>query len=283
MICIKPFLKGALPLPCGQCMPCRINKRRVWTTRLTLELYQHREAAFVTLTYAPEHLPADGSVSKRELQLFMKRLRFAVAPAELRFFGVGEYGERTGRAHYHVLLYGIGADSSSVIQAAWPFGHIHVGSVTKESCGYCAGYVTKKLTIKGDPRLQGREPEFCLMSRKPGIGAKAAEQIGEQMVRTSGAAQWINREGDVPKVARMENGMWPLGRYMVGKVRLACGFENENSPPARHAQYVAEMQALREAVGDAAFRAAAPFVDWKKADAVLNRYAAKAKLSKKVF
>lgn len=282
MLCIRPLHKGVMPLPCGQCMPCRINKRRVWTTRLMLELYQHRKASFVTLTYSDEFLPPGNTVVKRHLQLFMKRLRKACEPVSIRFFGVGEYGDRTARAHYHVMLYGIDRDSAELVSDCWGMGHVHFGDVTKDSCQYIAGYVTKKLTKADDPRLKGREPEFSLMSRNPGIGAFAAAQLGAQMVRTSGAALWMAREGDVPKVTRMDGTMMPLGRYMVGKVRLAVGMENENSPEPKLEEYKEKMRALRDFVGPLAFKAGAS-VDWKKADSVILRNRNNGKFGKGVF
>ena len=48
--------------PCGQCMPCLINKGRKWTARILLEERENYErfqvpADFYTLTYAPEYCP----------------------------------------------------------------------------------------------------------------------------------------------------------------------------------------------------------------------------------
>ncbi|QXP44216.1 MAG: replication initiator protein [Arizlama microvirus] len=270
MLCIKPFVKGGLvPLPCGQCMPCRINARRVWTTRLTLELYQHSAACFLTLTYAKE--PPGGTLVKRDVQLFMKRLRKAIYPATVRYYLVGEYGDNTFRPHYHVVLYGLDRTHARIFADAWGLGHVHVGDVTRESCQYVAGYVTKKMNSHADPRLKGRAPEFTLMSRNPGIGSKSADYIGERMVASSGAAGWINQNGDVPKVTRMDNKFWPLGRYMVSKIRVASGFENGNSPPLKKEEYLQTMRDLRESVGPAAFTAAKPFVEWAKADQLIHR------------
>lgn len=256
-------------------------KRRVWTARMMLELHSHRQAVFVTLTYSPENLPEGNTLVKRDVQLFLKRLRKAyVLP--VRYFAVGEYGDRTGRAHYHLVLYGIGRDAADLIQTAWGLGHIHVGDVTHDSCQYVAGYVTKKLTNPKDKRLMGREPEFSLMSRRPGIGAAAAEVIGTSLTRSSGGALWVAREGDVPKVARIDGRNMPLGRYMVGKVRLSVGMENETSPPEKLAQYTAQMQAVRDFVGPHAFKAGA-YVDWEKVDKVIRRHERSRKLSPKVF
>ena len=66
---------------CGQCMPCRINRRKEWMTKLRLEQkYYGDNVAFMTLTYAPENLPqkehfSGGSLDKKNVQDFIKRFR----------------------------------------------------------------------------------------------------------------------------------------------------------------------------------------------------------------
>jgi hypothetical protein len=143
----------------------------------------HFASAFVTLTYEDKWLPASGSLCKRELQLFMKRLR-KQRGSGLRFFGCGEYGEQTHRPHYHLLLFntdfpdgkqiGESVDGSLLyrsneLSALWPLGNNVIGDVTFRSAAYVAGYVVKKL---GAPKLPSTlEPEFIVMSRRPGIGA----------------------------------------------------------------------------------------------------------------
>ncbi len=89
---------------CGQCMPCRITRKREWETRLNLEWQTWKMGAFVTLTYKPEELPEaekfkNGNLKKKDLQDFMKRFRRSYerkyGKRKIRYFGVGEYGERT--------------------------------------------------------------------------------------------------------------------------------------------------------------------------------------------
>lgn len=179
-MCVKPFRGGGGEFGCGQCKPCRINRRRVWVSRILLESLQHAQALFVTLTYKPEKYPKDGSVDRRELQLFMKRLRKASEPMKIRYYGVGEYGEQSGRAHYHVLLFSAGLPYT-VIEKAWDKGLIHVGLVTESSAAYTVGYLIKGMTKEDDIRLNGRKPEFCVMSLRPGIGADVASHMGREL------------------------------------------------------------------------------------------------------
>lgn len=180
MMCARPFRGGGNEFGCGQCKPCRINRRRVWVARILLESLQHAQALFVTLTFKPECYPKNGSVDRRDIQLFMKKLRRSVEPMPIRYYAVGEYGEVSGRAHYHVLLFS-GGLSHRTIEKAWDKGLIHVGVVTEKSAGYTVGYLMKGMTRDDDKRLKGRNPEFCVMSLKPGIGAVVATHIGDEL------------------------------------------------------------------------------------------------------
>ncbi len=159
-------------VPCGQCIACRLNYGKLWSIRMMEELKKHDKACFVTLTYDEDHVPEDGQLSKRELQLFWKRLR---KERSVRYFCCGEHGDRFGRPHYHAIIYGVSPDEYELIQKHWPNGNVKLGTVTEDSCAYVAKYMTKKLRgraleekLKEDPDYQN---EFVLMSRRPGIGA----------------------------------------------------------------------------------------------------------------
>lgn len=212
MICSKPFVKNGAEHGCGQCLPCRINRRRLWTARLVLESFLHSHSWFVTLTYAPEHLPEDGSVSPRTLKLFLMRLRKSAGA--FRYFAVGEYGERGGRPHYHALLFGL-ADPS-LIAPAWGLGHVHVGRVSDASAAYVTGYCTKVLTSE---HLGGRHKEFARMSLKPGIGAGAVAELARAV--RSGGSRYLEVKKDVPREIRLAGKKMDIGRYLVNKLRVA--------------------------------------------------------------
>lgn len=178
---------------CGQCIGCRLDWAADWATRCEKEAMMHERNAFVTLTYSDEELPLGSStrstVSKREFQLFLKRLRFARGGERVRYFGCGEYGERSGRAHYHALLFGVDFPDqrlwkrgrhgslyvSSELSRLWPFGFSTVGAVNYKTAQYVAQYVVKKARVR--EAWSDREPPFVLMSRKPGIGASWFERF----------------------------------------------------------------------------------------------------------
>lgn len=197
-------------IPCGKCIGCRLEYSRQWANRCMLELQYHESAYFVTLTYNDYHVPisyypdpATGeampsmTLCKRDLQLFMKRLRDRFKDQRIRFFGCGEYGPSTQRPHYHLILFGLKLPDlvyigdirgnryymSRILEETWSvvvqkpnigrtlLGHISITDVTWETCAYTARYITKKLNgaaaqFYTDFNLQ---PPFVEMSRRPGL------------------------------------------------------------------------------------------------------------------
>lgn len=113
----------SFPVPCGNCLGCRLEYSKQWANRCMMEAQYHGRSCFVTLTYADSHIPQRFynirghccsvpalSLCKRDLQLFFKRLRKAHPQSHIRYFGCGEYGPTTLRPHYHIILFGIDFD-----------------------------------------------------------------------------------------------------------------------------------------------------------------------------
>lgn len=227
MLCIRPFrVRPGQEFGCGQCLPCRINRRRIWTARIVLESVIHGDvaSAFFTLTYSQECLPAGGTLVPAHLEEFRYRLRYLIGP--FRYYFVGEYGERSQRAHYHGLLFGV-SPTLEALESVWGRGHCHVGMLSMESAQYCAGYVTKKMTAKDDPRLKGRYPEFARMSSKPGIGTGGLNGIIAWLYSSEGAA-YIARNRDVPAAVRVNGKVLPIGRYLHARLRDEFGIPSQD-------------------------------------------------------
>lgn len=212
-------------------MACRVNKKRLWTHRMILESFCHPSSVFVTLTYSPENLPPDLSVHPEHVQLFLKRLRKAIYPKKIRFFAVGEYGDKSWRPHYHLAIFNLSVLDTDIIRSTWSLGHVMVGEITSKSAGYIAGYCTKKMTKENDERLNREingikfklNPEFTRMSLKPGIGAPALDKILDILTSKAG----VLPDGDVPKVLRHGDKIYPLGRYLRNKLRDMYAFKDE--------------------------------------------------------
>ncbi len=183
-------------VPCGRCIGCRLERSRQWAVRCMHEASLYEDNCFLTLTYRDDKLPAFGSLVVSDVQKFMKRLRRRFEDTRIRFFLCGEYGSESARAHYHVLLFnfefpdkvlwreshGYKCWRSPILESLWTVGQSEIGSLTFESAAYVARYIVKKVTgpraeahyscvdpVTGE--LGSRVPEFCTMSRRPGIGA----------------------------------------------------------------------------------------------------------------
>lgn len=143
------------------------------------------------------------TLDKKDAQDFMKNFR-RHCDKKVRFFCCGEYGGLYRRPHLHFILFGIGLDDFppdhlkplktndkgdvfydiSDIDAAWSNfegrgrarhavsqkGFTYCSNVSWFTCAYVARYVLKKAGLS---RMEEsyQEPEFVLMSRRPGIGA----------------------------------------------------------------------------------------------------------------
>lgn len=224
---LKLLQRNETSIPCGKCFACRLRKRKEMTTRLSNELSLYNEdCCFITLTYNDENLPttclrsikdSEKMVARgvaelpvetllpSDVQKFIKRLRRHLeylpkrgknrigrdhVTTPIRYFAVGEYGGRTGRPHYHLLIFGwkpsdLDAFSlrkgnvvyrSAQVEKLWKYGFS-----TVQPCGYgvsryCARYVTKKClgnpSKDKEPFKDSFFPEFVLQSiRDGGIGA----------------------------------------------------------------------------------------------------------------
>lgn len=225
---IKSVDPDAFLVPCGKCIGCKMDYSRAWADRMMLELESNNgKAVFITLTYDDYHLVNKngfsldekvdrgsfqcsldgkllyndyGSLYKKHLQLFMKKLRKELDKQQIkvRFYAVGEYGswEHSHRPHFHIVLFGLGLDDLSrkvpvgqnelgqkvftcpLIFRCWNRGFVSVGDVSWRSCAYVARYVNKKVLDPGENYLiESAElnPLFSLMSRKPGIAKKYLE------------------------------------------------------------------------------------------------------------
>lgn len=199
------FVDQPVEVPCGQCIGCRLERSRQWAMRCYHESKLYEDNCFVTLTYNDESLPEGGTLVKKHFQDFMKRLRFSHPERKIRYFHCGEYGETTFRPHYHAILFNLAFEdqklfsikngfrlyTSDRLERIWGHGFATVGSVTFDSAGYCARYIMKKVTgddaekhyQRIDPdtgEIFAVEPEYCTMSRRPGIGKGWLEKYKDQ-------------------------------------------------------------------------------------------------------
>lgn len=216
------------PLPCGRCIECRILKAKCWATRILLENTQHEVSCFTTLTYCDEALPKDGCLNKDDLTLFMKKLRNRVND-QIRFFAVGEYGEKTLRPHFHLILFGVNFFDEHLILDSWQKGHIQNGEVTAASARYVTEYCVKKWTKGAFDRPDHLPPEFMRSSRgKPGgIGASALGELSRNLRQIYRLKSGQKYQGHYVTTIRMLGKIWPLDRYMKTKLNQLLYLDEE--------------------------------------------------------
>ncbi|QGH72994.1 MAG: replication associated protein [Microviridae sp. ctzVR26] len=192
-----------------------------------LEAESHEHRAFVTLTYNNENLPNDGELVPRHLTNFFKRLRkrLALEGRSIRYFACGEYGEKNSRPHYHAIIFGLAETEATAVSQTWPFGSVHVGSVTSDSIQYVCGYVLKKNLKKerGDRTVS----EFSRQSLRPGIGAGFPVRAAYAMSSQDLYPLTMQLCGDVPSQVRINGKMWPIGRYLKNKLRKEVGLDED--------------------------------------------------------
>lgn len=265
-LCRKPFNKEGLAFGCGQCLPCRINRRRIWTCRLMMESLIHPDNAFVTLTYDDDNLPSDGSLVPRHTKNWLKYLRAYLADHDpgrrIRYYLVGEYGENKGyravNPHYHLALFNYPScvqgipprngkqclcQNCAPIAETWKKGLTFNARLEIDSAQYIAQYVTKGLSKMGASDLEGRHPEFSRMSNRPGIGADAIRSLSQAMLSPTGLHE-LETSGDVPAVLTINGKTFPMGRYLREQLRLSLGRSRE-TPEDVLLKLKLENQALR--------------------------------------
>lgn len=176
-----------IPIPCGRCIGCRIDKARDWSVRIMCESMTSLTSYFLTLTYDDEHLTDDLSLNKEHVREFIKDLRnsqnYKYGITNIRHLTAGEYGTVSGRAHYHMILFNSNIPdlkvwkvskgnvlyTSDYINSLWNRGYVVIGDVTVQSSQYVSRYTLKKLGAD-DYSGMNIQPPFIMMSTRPGIG-----------------------------------------------------------------------------------------------------------------
>lgn len=209
---------------CGECLECLIRYSKQWAFRICHEASLYKKNCFITLTYNSDYLPSDGGVHRRDIQLFIKRLRRHLEPLKIRYFYCGEYGSLGFRPHYHIIIFNWCPDdlfflkrdkSGSVlyrslfVERCWseyfsatsefpqgyfkPMGFCSVGMVDYQSAKYCAKYLQKSLFNR--KRLKLPKP-FVGMSNRPGIGY---DTIYDHSIFPSGLIYYHGKSVPVPR------------------------------------------------------------------------------------
>ena len=191
-----------VPIPCGQCIGCRLDYSRNWANRAYLESLNYKYNYFITFTYNDENIPVgelnNYSLKYEDFCKFLKRLRIYYKRKynhdNIKYMVCGEYGTNTFRPHYHAIFFnlpiydlsedfksidddgsisisqhrGIGSIYyfSQILNDIWGKGNILIGEATWQSMAYVSRYIVKKQLgpSKSCYSDLGIEPEFMHVS-----------------------------------------------------------------------------------------------------------------------
>lgn len=187
-----PFEGENLPLfyvvPCGKCVLCGQKTTMEWQFRALCECQYHKlPPLFITLTY--KECPVLGLL-KRDVQLFLKRLRKLFPSSTIRYIACGEYGRLHGRPHYHLLIWGIPPFVNPVallkaVEDCWQTGEnsynkgfVYVVDLSRPdrskysntTPNKVVGYICKYLRKDCPNILNYKNEPFFISSRRGGIG-----------------------------------------------------------------------------------------------------------------
>lgn len=168
-------------VPCGRCLECRKLRVNSWFVRLNNQKDLSTSAKFITFTFEDCNIPySDNGLMSLHygiFQRFVKRLRkIDQGSKSIKYFAVGEYGEKFFRPHFHAIMFNI--NDINNVQKAWNLGHIHVGDVSEASIYYTLKYALKKsFQPKDKDSDDDRKPEKALMSKGLGIDFLTPQMI----------------------------------------------------------------------------------------------------------
>ena len=209
-------------IPCGKCISCQLSYSRDKATQIMMHKeygynggkYPDGTCWFLTVTYSDEYLKTtkvvntetgeinEGiSLSKEDHQKFIKRLRKAYPEIKIQYVLAGEYGSKTQRPHYHLIIYGLPLEQEQFkkvgvnnlnqptwelkkLSDIWGMGYVNIGRVTWQSAAYVARYTLKK-AFKKDKlwyEMQGMLPEYIVWSN--GIGKQYFLDNYEKIYKT---------------------------------------------------------------------------------------------------
>lgn len=204
MSCFKPIsIKDALTgypvsVPCGKCIGCLSDKRKMWSYRIQEEIKTCNRSYFLTLTYDEEHCPKNDKgemiVRRKDVTNFFKRLRKNNPYYNIRYFGCSEYGDARKRPHYHIIIFlrynekfyqlpkKIQSallsyhDTREMFERAWSLynkslGFIQLREVRNSDIKYTAKYTIKEIENNYPTKT------FNMMSTRPYIGYEYVERM----------------------------------------------------------------------------------------------------------
>lgn len=197
-MCTSPGkLANGQTFACRKCTQCRDHYVNDWVGRCIAESKTCRHWHVVTLTYGNEmwidhrDIPIDqrlqaARLTYSDVQHYLMRLR--KSKHDFKFFCVGEYGDKKGRAHWHLIFFWKDTFPDFPLlenchEKHWPHGFSYWrdggigGSGVADAVRYVCKYLAKGFT-PGELRKQGK----LGMSKKPPIGHDYFDWLADRYV-----------------------------------------------------------------------------------------------------
>lgn len=149
-LCRSPIPVRGASVRCRKCEGCLRRYSLEFQGRIAAEAHScGGMLSFVTLTFAPEHLPADVAGCDRALTSFLKRFRIQLknkfGATNARFAAVLEQGTKgTRRYHWHLVIFGVPKlVVGSEVGACWQLGFVNVRRFSGAHAAYIGKYISK--------------------------------------------------------------------------------------------------------------------------------------------
>lgn len=195
---------GILPIdyyidvPCCKCHECAKSKRASWVFRLREEYRTHYPALFITLTFDDKYYNQffpDNKYHNKPLSLFLDRFRKKYGK-QVRHFFIGEFGEDTGRFHYHGIFFNIDYIDVNDLNDLWKYGYTWIGYCSDITINYITKYIIKSTDLNRKiPRIMA----------SPGIGLS--------FIDSEDGKYLFNREKPLDKIESLTR-TYPIPRYI---------------------------------------------------------------------
>lgn len=191
-MCFRPnTLPDGQEVACRECKQCKRQFINDWAGRIIAETKTTPVTYYVTLTYGrdehgnEDHLRA-AILTYSDVQKYLKKIRYSYG--KFRYFVVGEYGKKRGRAHWHLILYaqneipGIVLNDKFYQDKKWTHGTSLWKKFQTHHAYYCGKYVFKD--YKDDLQVSKHE-----MSKIPPLGDAYFKKLARKYVDNGLAPQ----------------------------------------------------------------------------------------------
>lgn len=164
---------------CGKCLNCLEEKKKEVGNRAVHDLEQYKLKYMITLTYdeinAVRNKYGETTLVKEHLNKYIKALQyvakkynFGEAKNSFSYVACGEYGAKTQRAHYHLVV-GTNWFIERTMREKWKYGNVKIEKIKSvASVFYTTGYTAKKIGFN-DKKFKNKEVAFLKFKRGLGL------------------------------------------------------------------------------------------------------------------